>query len=215
MTTWQGDFILPPRIAGSRADWNKAATHVVYQKKRNEIDVFRGTLVVATELEVPLGDTFAAIQAKLSQYPEGRRTKGESLRDEQQCAGRAARSATARSLRRVPRSPLHRQLILIRTLLQSLLQKQQLQRYIPPHAAQCKFARPRRTTARGTPRRAARARKRSGKVGSHGANQPRRLLKSRPRSALDARRWAGSALAFESPSGCAQRHHADPGEPHR
>ncbi len=61
--------IRPPAIGGSQADWNKAASHVDYEKKRDALGVFRGTLLVAAELEVPLGATFAALQTKASQFP--------------------------------------------------------------------------------------------------------------------------------------------------
>lgn len=75
-------LIQPPKIGGSQADWNKAATHVEYEKKKDALEVFRGTLLVAAELEVPLGATFAALQTKLSQFPARVARFVKGLRDE-------------------------------------------------------------------------------------------------------------------------------------
>lgn len=64
-----GDAILPPRIGGTQADWKTANLALDHRRKENEVLVFEETLLVAADLEVPLGATFAAIQTKLSQFP--------------------------------------------------------------------------------------------------------------------------------------------------
>jgi DNA-binding XRE family transcriptional regulator len=76
------DVIQPPRIAGSQANWQIAVLREKFEKERISRLTLEGTLLVASELEVPLGATFAAIQIKLSQFPQrvARHVKG--LRDE-------------------------------------------------------------------------------------------------------------------------------------
>lgn len=84
--------IKPPLVAGTQAQWNVAIAAVDHAKKQTGLAVLQGALLVAAELEVPLGATFAAIQTKLSQFPArvaryltGLRDPGEiedKLRDE-------------------------------------------------------------------------------------------------------------------------------------
>lgn len=65
----QAEIIKPPPIAGSQADWNKASSQIIFETKRRKLQVLDGTLLVAAELEVPLGATLAAIQTKMAQFP--------------------------------------------------------------------------------------------------------------------------------------------------
>ena len=74
-------IIKPPTLAGSQADWQKAILHETHETKRTNRLTIEGTLIVAAELEVPLGATFAAIQTKLSQYPARAARRVVGLRD--------------------------------------------------------------------------------------------------------------------------------------
>jgi hypothetical protein len=64
-----GDVVHPPRLSGSQADWQKAVLREKHEAAKVDRLVTEGTLVIATELEMPLGATFATIQTKLSQFP--------------------------------------------------------------------------------------------------------------------------------------------------
>jgi hypothetical protein len=55
---------------GSVTDWKKRREQLMCVKLEREIDRQDGKLLVASELEVPIGATFMAIQTKLSQFPE-------------------------------------------------------------------------------------------------------------------------------------------------
>ena len=63
-------FIMPPPIGGCAADWNKAVAMIDYERNKLKLETQRGTLLVASELEVPLGATFTVLSQKLSQFPE-------------------------------------------------------------------------------------------------------------------------------------------------
>jgi hypothetical protein len=63
-------FIMPPPIGGCAADWNKAGAMIDYERNKLKLETQRGTLLVASELEVPLGATFVVLSQKLSQFPE-------------------------------------------------------------------------------------------------------------------------------------------------
>jgi len=80
------DIIRPPRLGGSQSDWNKAVLYENYDSKRIDRWTTEGTLLVASELEVPFGALLAALQNKLIQFPDvaARRVKG--LREERECA---------------------------------------------------------------------------------------------------------------------------------
>jgi hypothetical protein len=62
--------IMPPPIGGCAADWNKAGAMIDYERNKLKLETQRGTLLVASELEVPLGATFVVLSQKLSQFPE-------------------------------------------------------------------------------------------------------------------------------------------------
>ena len=82
----------PPPVAGSQAQWNVAIAAQEYRKKDNALGIQEGTLLVAAELEVPIGSLLAVIQQKNAQFPArvarylvGRRDEQEveeRLRDE-------------------------------------------------------------------------------------------------------------------------------------
>lgn len=63
------DVLRPPLVAGSQAEWNVAIAALDHRKKATGVAMLEGTLLVASELEVPLGATFATIQTKLAQFP--------------------------------------------------------------------------------------------------------------------------------------------------
>lgn len=85
-------IIRPPPVGGSQAQWNVAIAALDHRKKENLIGIQEGTLLVAADLEVPLGATFAAFQnksaqfaARVARYVVGLRDVGEveeRLRDE-------------------------------------------------------------------------------------------------------------------------------------
>lgn len=60
----------PPMVAGTVNDWNKGIAKLEYDKRLVALDTIKGLLIAKSELETPLGATFAAIQVKLSQFPE-------------------------------------------------------------------------------------------------------------------------------------------------
>jgi hypothetical protein len=62
-------IVQPPKIGGSQHEWKTANLALTHRQKENEVLVMEGTLLVASELEVPLGATFAVIQTKLAQFP--------------------------------------------------------------------------------------------------------------------------------------------------
>lgn len=62
--------IMPPPIGGCAADWNKAGAMIDYERNKLKLETQRGTLLVAAELEVPLGATFVVLSQKLAQFPE-------------------------------------------------------------------------------------------------------------------------------------------------
>ena len=84
LNTQLSEVIEPPPLGGSQTDWTKAVLHEKHASARLDRQTKEGTLLVAAELEIPLGVTFAAIQVKLAQYPAtaarsaaGRRDVGE------------------------------------------------------------------------------------------------------------------------------------------
>lgn len=81
-----GEVLHPPRVAGKDADWKRAISAEKFERARMERWKLEGILLVAAELEVPLGAMLAAVQTKLMQFPDtaARRVKG--LRDEAECA---------------------------------------------------------------------------------------------------------------------------------
>lgn len=66
-----GDGIThPPALGGTQSDWTKAKLAKQVEAQDLELQKARGKLLVAAELEIPLGALFVAIQNKLTQYPE-------------------------------------------------------------------------------------------------------------------------------------------------
>ncbi|MEQ1862790.1 MAG: hypothetical protein ABMA13_22950 [Chthoniobacteraceae bacterium] len=63
------DVIHPPRLSGSQSDWTKAVLSEKHASARLDRQTKEGTLLVAADLEIPLGSAFAAIQVKLAQFP--------------------------------------------------------------------------------------------------------------------------------------------------
>jgi hypothetical protein len=62
-------IIRPPRVGGRQSEWTIAIAALDHRKKENAVRVQEGSLLVAADLEVPLGATFATIQTKLAQFP--------------------------------------------------------------------------------------------------------------------------------------------------
>lgn len=78
-------LIKPPAYGGTQADWTKAKIAKDVEAKAIEIDKSRGVLLEAGELEQPFGAFLAALQSRLTQFPEiaARRVKG--IPDEAEC----------------------------------------------------------------------------------------------------------------------------------
>ena len=64
-----GGMIKPPPVGGSQAQWNVAIAALDHRKKANAIGVQEGRLLVAAELEVPLGAMLATFQTKGAAFP--------------------------------------------------------------------------------------------------------------------------------------------------
>lgn len=64
-----GEVIHPPRLSGSQSDWTKAVLAEKHAAARLDRETKEGTLLVAADLEIPLGTAFAAMQTKLAQFP--------------------------------------------------------------------------------------------------------------------------------------------------
>lgn len=64
-----GGIIRPPPVAGRKSEWDLAIAALDHRKKENAVLTLEQSLLVASELELPLGATFAAIQTKLAQFP--------------------------------------------------------------------------------------------------------------------------------------------------
>lgn len=64
------NVINPPPFGGSQADWSKACIAKKVERAEIELEKLRGTLLVAAELEAPLGACFVAVQNKLAQFPD-------------------------------------------------------------------------------------------------------------------------------------------------
>lgn len=62
--------VKPPKIGGSIADWKKSEVYFKVEERQIEIQKIKGTLLVASDLELPLGAIFAAIQNKMTQFPD-------------------------------------------------------------------------------------------------------------------------------------------------
>lgn len=62
-------IIRPPPVAGRKSEWDLAIAALDHRKKENAVLTLEQSLLVASELELPLGATFAAIQTKLAQFP--------------------------------------------------------------------------------------------------------------------------------------------------
>jgi hypothetical protein len=65
-----GNLVQPPAVGGSERDWSKAERFLRVKKLERELQTLDGTLLVAAELELPLGATFVAMTNKLTQFPE-------------------------------------------------------------------------------------------------------------------------------------------------
>lgn len=63
-------FVRVPKLEGSQSDWQKVKIYKDVERRDLELDQLRNTLLVAAELEVPLGATLLAVQNKLAQFPE-------------------------------------------------------------------------------------------------------------------------------------------------
>lgn len=81
-------IIQPPRVAGSQAQWNVAIAALDHRKKENTIREQEEALLVAAELETPLGALLAALQTKLSQFPDRVARFVTGLRDVQEVSDR-------------------------------------------------------------------------------------------------------------------------------
>lgn len=62
--------IQPPRLGGTVADWKAWGEKLKGEKLHLELEKQRENLLVASELEVPLGATLVAITSRLTQLPE-------------------------------------------------------------------------------------------------------------------------------------------------
>jgi hypothetical protein len=69
-------------------DWKKEREQIMCTQFERSIAKGDGVLLVAADLEVPLGATFAAIQTKLSQFPSRVARYVKGLRDEQEVEDR-------------------------------------------------------------------------------------------------------------------------------
>jgi len=65
----EGSIIRPPRVGGRQSEWTIAIAALDHRRKENAVRVQEGALLVAADLELPLGATFATIQTKLAQFP--------------------------------------------------------------------------------------------------------------------------------------------------
>ncbi|MEQ1862236.1 MAG: hypothetical protein ABMA13_20150 [Chthoniobacteraceae bacterium] len=64
----QPPVIHPPLIGGSKADWDKFEKKLITDKRQAQLDTLCGTLLVAADLEVPLGATLAAVHIKMAMF---------------------------------------------------------------------------------------------------------------------------------------------------
>lgn len=80
------DVLQAPRVGGTAVDWKKANLALDHRKKETELSILEGSLLVAADLEAPLGALLAAIQTKLSQYPDRVARFVVGLRDVQEVA---------------------------------------------------------------------------------------------------------------------------------
>lgn len=62
--------IQPPKVGGSEGEWKRVERWLRVKQLERDIAVVERTLLVAAELEIPLGATMVAITQKLTQFPE-------------------------------------------------------------------------------------------------------------------------------------------------
>lgn len=73
--------IKPPRVGGNRVQWDLAIAALDHRKKSNALAVAEGSLLVASELEVPLGAMLSTFQMKGAAFPSRVASRLTGLRD--------------------------------------------------------------------------------------------------------------------------------------